>query len=164
MLSTFLWNTAQPVSTFKDPPNIIDNVLWQNHWLIMTHDYHPLLSESESADRRTPAGPGPNFQPHRLSLTASPLPQCPSHRHLGQEPASSRSGTRVGPARAVTCRVTASLLPRRRRDVTRDVIIVRRRSRLAPTQTCPLFGVCRCARGSTIVCQGLRSLTQRPPR
>ena len=60
MLSTFLWYTAQPVSTFKDPPNIMDNVLWQNHWLIMTHDYHPLPSESESesADHRRPAGPG----------------------------------------------------------------------------------------------------------
>ena len=90
--------------------------------------------------------------------TASPLPP---ESGISPFPV---PGLGYGPARDVTSRVTASRWPRRG-DVTsgRD----HRPPALPPgplPNRYPLFGVRRCARAPTGVCQGLRALTQRSPR
>ena len=79
-------------------------------------------------------------------------------------PAPGHGPARLGPARIVTSRVTASRWPRRG-DVTRGRD---HRPPALPPGPLPnrvsLFGVRRCARAPTGVCQGPRALTQRSPR
>ena len=108
-----------------------------------------------------------NFSAPRPPPTASPLPLLSASRAgAGRQPVPvlGHGPARHGPVRDVTSRVTVSRWPRRG-NVTRDRD--HRPPALPPgplPNRCPLFGVRRCARAPTGVCQGLRVLTQRSPR
>ena len=122
-------------------------------------------TDSGSADRiscRVSASrPPPTDSPLPLQVTFHRPPAGGGRQPV---PVPGHGPARHGPARDVTSRVTASRWSRRG-DVTRA------RDHGPPARPpgplpdrCPPFGVRRCARAPTDVCQGLRALTQRSPR